>query len=275
LKRSHIIIIGLLIIVAAALLFVFRVSEDRVTVMRMVDFEQAEPSSSFVWKDQKSIKTFEYAFRFGKKLDGKVDIAAPPFSVDLGGQRYWLWISNESEQANFMKPDDSGTLYRLSLASTKKIQVLLDQAYPGFASGELNSIGAESPMPEPVVPSPSNEEANTLANLDSSAFMDEEQPLIELINQRITAIHEGDWESFKELHTESKRKEYEDVTDFTGYTITSIQVEGDISIQEQRSLFQAVVQVTDARDGGGESRSTYVFHKGKEEGAQWRIADVD
>ncbi|WP_169083788.1 hypothetical protein [Paenibacillus sp. PL91] len=49
----------------------------------------------------------------------------------------------------------------------------------------------------------------------------------------------------------------------------------DISIKEQRSLFEAVVQVEDAKNNGDAGRTMYVFQKGKENGAEWRIADVD
>jgi hypothetical protein len=123
-----------MIVLVAFVLFVFRIGGDRVTVMRMIDFEQAEPNSRYVWKDRGSIRTFEYAFRFGKKQEGKVDIAVPPYSVDLGKQRYWLWILDKHEPGNFMKPEDSGTIYRLSLKSTSKIQELLKQAYPHFGT---------------------------------------------------------------------------------------------------------------------------------------------
>ncbi|MDQ8733239.1 hypothetical protein [Paenibacillus sp. LHD-38] len=40
-------------------------------------------------------------------------------------------------------------------------------------------------------------------------------------------------------------------------------------------MVEAVVEVTEARDNGEGSRSLYVFQKGKEQDAEWCIADVD
>ncbi|WP_141500107.1 hypothetical protein [Paenibacillus luteus] len=310
-KRKYWFLIGLAVVVAAALLFIFRINGDRVTVMRMIDFEQAESNSQYVWKDRGAIRTFEYAFRFGKKQEGKVDIAAPPYSVYLGKQRYWLWISEKNEPGNFMKPEDSGTLYRLSSKSTNKIQQLLKQAYPHFGTempggnrdersinldaamledGMQPDVPSMSPSPSPgefaspaivesptlaPVPSSPADGTYTPAYLDSSAFAGDEQALIKLINLRIKVIHERDWENYSQLFTESRRKAYEDVESYTGYTVTSIRLDGDISIKEQRSLYEAVARVVAARDNGDESTTVYVFQKGKEDGAEWRIADVD
>ncbi|OMF28070.1 hypothetical protein BK133_18810 [Paenibacillus sp. FSL H8-0548] len=219
-KRSYMMVIGFLVLAAAVLLFLFRVSEGQVTVQRMIDFEQVEPTSQVVWKDRSSVSAFEYAFRFGKKLEGKVDIAHPP--------------------------------------------------------EELPSPFIESPTPIPV-PSSSlpSAEAYTPAYLDSASFSSEEQPLIALINLRIKAVHEGDWEQFVSLYTEFKRKEYEASGSFNGMTTTSIKVDGDISIKEQKSLFEAVVWVKESRNNGEGSAGMYVFHKGKQQGDEWRIADVD
>ncbi|WP_054023486.1 hypothetical protein [Bacillus sp. FJAT-28004] len=301
-KRGYIIVIGVVVVVAALFMFLFRVNEDQVIVERMLSFDQAEPSSQVVWKDRESIRAFEYAFRFGKRQPGKVDIDFPPYTVTLGEQRYFLYISEQYELGNFMKPGDTGTLYRIGKSSTEKIKALLKQAYSvsGSVTGGAderdvvdvsNNKDGEKPIPPSMSPSPiaseqetssvepsqsPNNQAYKPAYLDSSQFSDEEKPLIELINFRIKYMHEENWDGFLSLYTESVRKERENSGSFTGFTITSIKVEQPISIKEQKSLFEAVVQVIAARDNeDGGSMSMYVFHKSKKKGAEWRIADVD
>lgn len=294
LKRGYIILVGVVVVAAAILMFLFRVNENQVTVQRMLDFEQAEPTSQVVWEDRESIRAFEYAFRFGKQMKGKVDIAAPPYSVILGDSRYLLWISESSEHGNFMKPGDTGTLYRLGKSSTKKIWTLLEDAYSVSGSSKEGADElvegeqqiTQSMSPSPIIESPTpipmqssespNNEALEPAYLESSAFTEEEKPLIELINLRIKYMHEKKWDDFLSLYTESARKSREDSSGITGFTITSIKVEQPIAIKEQKSLFEAVVQVSEIRnneDSGGSS--VYVFRKSKEKGAEWRIADVD
>jgi hypothetical protein len=277
LKRGYIIVIGIVVVVAALFMFLFRVNEDQVIVERMLSFDQAEPNSQVVWKDRESIRAFEYAFRFGKRQPGKVDIDFPPYTVTLGEQRYFLYISEQYELGNFMKPGDTGTLYRIGKSSTKKIKALLKQAYSvsGSVTGGAPIAGEQETSSVQPSQSPNNE-AYKPAYLDSSTFSEEEKPLIELINLRIKYMHEENWDGFLSLYTESVRKEREDSGSFTGFTITSIKVDQPISIKEQKSLFEAVVQVIAARDNeDGGSMSMYVFHKSKEKGAEWRIADVD
>ncbi|WP_339204434.1 hypothetical protein MHH56_25375 [Paenibacillus sp. FSL K6-3182] len=293
-KRGYIILIGVVVVAAAILMFLFRVNENQVTVQRMLDFEQAEPTSQVVWEDRESIRAFEYAFRFGKQMKGKVDIAAPPYSVILGDSRYLLWISKSSEHGNFMKPGDTGTLYRLGKSSTKKIWTLLEDAYSVSGSGKEGAdeqvdgeqqitqsmspspiIESSTPIPMQSSESPNNEVLEP-AYLESSAFTEEEKPLIELINLRIKYLHEKKWDDFLNLYTDSARKSREGSSGITGFTITSIKVEQPIAIKEQKSLFEAVVQVSEIRNNEDSSGSSvYVFHKSKEKGAEWRIADVD
>ncbi|WP_053372030.1 hypothetical protein [Paenibacillus sp. FJAT-27812] len=313
-KRRYMVALGIVVAAAAILLFLFRVSVDQAVVMRMVSFEESEPNSQVVWKDQESVRTFEYAIRFGKKMAGKVDIAAPPYSVTLGKKTYYLWISDQTERGSFMKAEDitAGKLYTMKKSYTKKLQALLKQAYPeGYSkpTGEipeernidlpalegglepnppsesptpaaegLPSPYTESPAPVPDLPSTSpNAEAESFAPayLDASSFTEEERPLIKLINLRITYMHESKWDEFLDLYTDSARKAREGSGSFNGFTITSINVVENISIREQKSLFEAVVQVEETRNNGDAGSTMYVFQKGKEKGAAWRIADVD
>jgi len=282
LKRGYMIIIGIVVVVAALFMFLFRVNEDQVIIERMLSFDQAVPKSQVVLKDRESIRAFEYAFRFGKKQQGKVDIDFPPYTVTLGKERYFLYIYENYELANFMKASDTETLYRISKSSTKKLQKRLKNAYSVNGSGSDGAADLPSPREESPSPMPSsdlpNNEAFEPAYLDSSAFSEEEKPLIDLINLRIKYIHEENWKDYWSLYTDNVRKEREsDSTEnYTSFTITSINAEQDISIKEQKSLFEAVVRVTEVRNNedGGMS-STYVFQRNKEKGAEWRIADVD
>lgn len=136
-KRSNFYAFGAIIIVLVFVMFLFRIYEERVIVERMLDFEQAESGSQVVWEDRDSIKTFEYAFRFGNRRQGIVDMPMPPYSVTLGNKRYLLWISEKDEHATFMKPGDTGTLYDMKMSSAKKIQNLLKNAYEDFSNSEV------------------------------------------------------------------------------------------------------------------------------------------
>lgn len=51
----------------------------------------------------------------------------------------------------------------------------------------------------------------------------------------------------------------------------------DITIQEQRKLYQAVVMINELNENDEEYSNTMVFWKKKEDGdsAQWIIADID
>jgi hypothetical protein len=309
-KRGYLVALGIVVAAAAILLFLFRVSVEQAVVMRMVSFEESEPNSQVVWKDQESVRTVEYAFRFGKKMAGKVDIAAPPYSVTLGKQTYYLWISDQTERGSFMKAEDTtaGKLYTIKKSYTKKLQELLKQAYPESYSKSSNETQEErnidlsvldggvqenppSESPSPItkerpspytesptpVPSSPNAEAEsfTPAYLDVPSFMEEERPLIKLINLRIKYMHESKRDEFLDLYTDSARKAREGSGSFNGFTITGIKVAGTISIKEQKSLFEAVVQVEETRNNGDAGSTMYVFQKGKSKGAEWRIADVD
>ncbi|WP_169083787.1 hypothetical protein [Paenibacillus sp. PL91] len=212
LKRRYMAAVGALVAAVAIMLFLFRVGEDQVIINRMVDFEQSEPNSQIVWKDQESVRAFEHAFRSAKKMAGRVDIAVPPYSVTLGKQVYLLWISDRIERGNFMKVEDfqAGTLYTINESSTEELQAMLRQAYPESntrSAGEGADVEQPAPPPASAAPPPSPIiETLAPAYLDVSSFTEEERPLIELINLRIQYMHEGSWDKFLDLYTESARK---------------------------------------------------------------------
>ncbi|MGO4546549.1 hypothetical protein AB4Z29_17270 [Paenibacillus sp. 2TAB23] len=285
-RRRLILISCLLIAVAAISMFLLRVSVDKVTVQRMITFQEAEPNSQVVWKDRETIRAFEYAFRFGKKQPGMADVAFPPYAVTLGNRQYFLWVSDDYEVGTFMKQGDTGTLYKLQKSSSAKLQSILAQAYSvsGNASAaeseaersmdlsiledmELQDLPYESPSPTGGAYAP--------AYLDSVSYADDERPIIELINLRIGFMHDSNWDELMKLYTESAREARQGAGSFNGFTVTSIRIEGGISIKEQKSLFEATVHTMQSRDGGDPSSTFYVFHRGKEQGAVWRIADVD
>lgn len=267
LKRGFKIVIGAVIAASALFMFLHRVSEDQVIVERMVTFEKAEPNSQVVWKDRETVKAFESAFRFGLKQPGMNDVTYPPYAVTLGYRSYFLWVDGSDDAGFFMKAGDTGTLYKLRESSSAKLQALLEDAY---------SVSGELPTPIPVLPSAEPDALQFMpAYLDSKLYSEAERPLIELINLRIQYMHEGNRDKLLELYTNFARKARESTGSFNGFTVTSIKVEGEITIKEQKTLFEAVAEVTEARDNGEGSRSLYVFQKGKEQDAEWRIADVD
>ncbi|MEV5027641.1 hypothetical protein [Paenibacillus sp. LPE1-1-1.1] len=266
-KRGFKVAIGVVIAAAALFMFLLWVSEDQVIVERMVTFEKAEPNSQVVWKDRETVRAFKSAFRFGLKQPGMVDVTYPPYAVTLGYRRYFLWVADSDDTGFFMKAGDTGTLYKLRESSSAKLQALLERAY---------SVSGESPAPIPVLPSAEPDALQfTPAYLDSKLYSEAERPLIELINLRVKYMHEGNRDKLLELYTDFARKARESTGSFNGFTVTSIKAEGEIAIKEQKALFEAVVEVTEAKDNGEGSRSLYVFQKGKEQDAEWRIADVD
>lgn len=267
-------------------MFLLRVIVDEVTVQRMITFQEAEPNSQVVWKDGETIRAFEYAFRFGKKQPGIVDVAFPPYAVTLGNRQYFLWVSDEYEVGTYMKQGDTGTLYHLQKSSSAKLQSILAQAYSvsgnasaaegeaernmdlSFLEGrELHDLPNESPSP--------TGEGYAPAYLDSHLYTDDERLLVELINLRIGFMHESNRDELMNLYTDSAREARQGAGSFNGFTVTSIRVDGEISINEQKGLFEATVRTIQSRDGGDPSSTLYVFHRGKEQGAVWRIADVD
>lgn len=143
------------------------------------------------------------------------------------------------------------------------------------AAGTLDSEIEGSPVPSDEVLSLPEERSAAPAYLDESKFSGEERPLIHLINLRMKYLFEEDQENYIALYTETAPIDRTLVKDFPRFKITSVDVDGGIVINEQRSLFEAVVQVKESRDFGEASSSVYVFQKGKDKDAEWLIADVD
>ncbi|NIK78485.1 hypothetical protein FHS15_003623 [Paenibacillus castaneae] len=276
-KRGVIIGLVVVAVLAAVLLFLFRMSEERVVVQRMIDFENEEPNSEMEWTDRDSVKTFVYGVRFAKKEQGIVDISAPPYSFKLGENRYLLWISPQFKRVQFAKSEHSGTLYTMRQATAERLKKLLSQAderYGVIDQGAATDDAADSAS----TPLPSMEESEppVPAFLDTEDFSEAERPLIELINLRIKYIAEGEGEKLLELYTESARASRSSSGPISSFTITSIEIDGAISIKEQSSLFEAVVHVIEERNNeAGGSSTLYVFQKGKNTTSEWRIADVD
>lgn len=252
------------------------------------------------WTDRDAVRSFEYAVRFAKKEPGTVDIAAPPYSLTLGDNSYLLWISPQYELGQFVKAGKTGVLYTMRQSLTEKLKKLLSQAdsqfgkaagttdsgverSPAPSDGALPSPNIVSPTPEPVPPTPTPSPTPTPeelsvgpAYLDESKFSGEERPLIHLINLRMKYLFEEDQESYIALYTEGAPIDRTLTKDFPRFKITSSAVDGEISIKEQRSLFEAVVRVIETRDSREEAGSSqYVFHKGKDKEDEWLIADVD
>lgn len=293
-KRGLVFGIGVFLALALLSLYVFRVSENRVIVQRMIDFTTAEPNSDMEWTDRGSIGTFEYAVRFAKKERGMVDIAAPPYSFTLGDSHYLLWIAPQYELAQFMKADKTGILYTVSPSLTEKLKALLSQADERFGDAQAGFIGGnggeegtgkapDEPVPPggviaaPIGKSPSSTAVvdQESVYLEESNYSVEQQPLIHLINLRVKYMHDRDQKSYLALYAESAPIDRTLSADFPYFTIYSNEIDGEISIQEQKSLFQGVIRVLETRSDGNNGSKTYVFHKGKEADSDWLIADVD
>ncbi|MGM0881940.1 MAG: hypothetical protein ACQEXQ_13005 [Bacillota bacterium] len=276
-KKGLIVGVSVIAVLAVFTLFLFRVSEDKVIVKRMIDFETAELNSQMEWTDRDAVRSFEYAVRFAKKEPGMVDIAAPPYSFMLGDNNYLLWISPDDKLGQFMKAGQTGTLYTMRQSLAEKLKKLLSQADSQFgkAAGTKDSEVEGTPAPsDEALPSP-EERSAAPAYLDESKFSGEERPLIHLINLRMKYLFEEDQESYIALYTETAPIDRTLAEDFPRFKITSVEVDGGIVINEQRSLFEAVVPVKESKDFGDASSSVYVFQKGKDKDTEWLIADVD
>lgn len=108
--------------------------------------------------------------------------------------------------------------------------------------------------------------------IDEANYTGDELEIVKLMNARQRYIWEEDEKGYMSLIDPQSP-----VSGMTRTKVRKIVSMSDITFQEQKKLYQAVVRVTELKENDKEYNSTMVFWKKKEEGdsAQWIIADID
>ncbi|WP_127539485.1 hypothetical protein [Paenibacillus illinoisensis] len=108
--------------------------------------------------------------------------------------------------------------------------------------------------------------------IDEANYTGDELEIVKLMNARLHYIWEEDEKGYMSLIDPQSP-----VWGMTRTKVRKIVSMSDITIREQRKLYEGVVTVTELDENDKESSRTMVFWKKKEEGdsAQWIIADID
>lgn len=108
--------------------------------------------------------------------------------------------------------------------------------------------------------------------IDEANYTGDELEIVKLMNARLHYIWEEDEKGDMSLIDPQAP-----VSGMGRTKVRKVISMSDITIQEQKKLYQAVVRVTELKENDKEYNSTMVFWKKKEEGdsAQWIIADID
>lgn len=129
---------------------------------------------------------------------------------------------------------------------------------------DMNSYTKNNQQPE-------SPELDTPMYIDEGLYTGDELEMIKLINLRMKYLWEVDENNYMSLfHKDSP------INAIPLFKIESTKLRSEISIREQKNVYQAVVSVTELRyDSEDENNPTYVFQKDKKEGAEWLIRDID
>jgi hypothetical protein len=108
--------------------------------------------------------------------------------------------------------------------------------------------------------------------VDESKYSGDELEMVKLMNARMRYVYEQDEKGYMSLFAPEAP-----ISGMPNYTFSKITSMGDITITEQKKIYQGVVIITELQDDDIESSSTMVFRKWKADGehAKWIIADID
>ncbi|MCM3173034.1 hypothetical protein [Paenibacillus sp. MER 99-2] len=136
-------------------------------------------------------------------------------------------------------------------------------------NNETEQITTENESSSEVVVAPVEEEP---VYLDETNYSGDELEIIQLINARIRYLWEEDEQQYLQLFQEQSG-----VSSIPSYKIKNVMFTSDLTIKEQRTLYEGLVFLEEVRDDGRESLSMYVFTKIKDEGdsARWKFAGID
>ncbi|WP_168123028.1 hypothetical protein [Paenibacillus sp. HB172176] len=127
----------IILLLAVAAYFRYRVTENQVTVFQMSGFGKTVPGSEHIIKDKDAVKAFTYGVRFADKQPGEVDIAAPPYQFKLGENSYYLWVSERYGLGTLMKLPNTGTTYRIGTSRAKELLDILEEVYGEESDNEV------------------------------------------------------------------------------------------------------------------------------------------
>lgn len=96
---------------------------EKVDVYEMKSFSEIEENSLITFTDNKVVDIFINSFKEAKKEPGVVDMTEPEYQVELGEDKYFLWISED--HGTIMNSKDTHTISTLSKHSAKSIYKLL------------------------------------------------------------------------------------------------------------------------------------------------------
>nr|WP_154958332.1 hypothetical protein [Paenibacillus xylanexedens] len=107
--------------------------------------------------------------------------------------------------------------------------------------------------------------------VDESKYSGDELEIVKLMNTRMRYLYEQDEKRYMSLFAPESP-----ISGMPNYIFSKITSMGDITITEQKKLYQGFVIITELIEGV-ESSSTMVFWKWKADGehAKWIIADID
>ncbi|MEO2214495.1 hypothetical protein ABGV40_26865 [Paenibacillus amylolyticus] len=108
--------------------------------------------------------------------------------------------------------------------------------------------------------------------LDETNYIGDKLEIVKLMNARMRYLYEKDEKRYMNLFDPQSP-----MSGMGRYKVLKVTSMSDITIQEQRKLYQAVVTVNELKENNEEYNNTMVFWKKKEDGnpAQWVIADID
>lgn len=168
----------------------------------------------------------------------------------------------------------------------KKLIVLsLLFLFLGACQNKTNNEGVQQPIdpaPESVVEketqkdeegtTPKEDEDIPPVYLDETNYSGDELEIVKLLNARMRYLYERDEKGYMNLFDPRAP-----ISGMGRYEVRKITSMSDITIQEQRKLYQGVVTITELRENDEEYNNTMVFWKKKADGdsAQWIFADID
>ncbi|MDT0121704.1 hypothetical protein Q9R46_03570 [Paenibacillus sp. RRE4] len=124
---------------------------------------------------------------------------------------------------------------------------------------------------EPAVSTPQDEVVPP-EYVDESKYSGDELEMVKLMNTRMRYLYEKDEKGYMSLFAPESP-----ISGMPSYTVRKVISMGDITITEQKKIYQGFVIITELEEGNIESSPTMVFWKKKADGdaAKWIIADID
>lgn len=113
--------------------------------------------------------------------------------------------------------------------------------------------------------------------LDETNYTGDELEIVQLMNSRMRYMWEEDEKGYMSLFDPQSPVSGMPVSSFSGFKVRKIISMSEITIREQKKLYEALVMVTELRENEEEASSSMVFRKKKSDGdaAKWIFADID